>query len=63
MNDLTPSQKGAVAEAAITAAAEFDLYIDLHLGRHDYILYASDLTEDYVAFNKGDVRNPASLGG
>jgi hypothetical protein len=26
-------------------------------------MWASDLTEDYVAFNKGDVSDPATLGG
>jgi hypothetical protein len=26
-------------------------------------MYAADLTEDYVAFNKGDVSDPNSLGG
>jgi glutamate N-acetyltransferase/amino-acid N-acetyltransferase len=49
--------------AAITSAKEFDLHVDLHLGRHEFVLYASDLTEDYVAFNKGDVSNPKTLGG
>jgi hypothetical protein len=27
------------------------------------LMYASDLTEEYVEFNKGDVTDPASLGG
>ena len=27
------------------------------------IMYAADLTEEYVDFNKGDVSDPASLGG
>jgi len=27
------------------------------------VMYAADLTEDYVAFNKGDVGDPTSLGG
>jgi hypothetical protein len=26
-------------------------------------MYAADLTEDYVDFNKGDVGDPNSLGG
>jgi glutamate N-acetyltransferase/amino-acid N-acetyltransferase len=47
----------------ITSAAEFDLHVDLHLGRGEFIMYASDLTEDYVKFNKGDVTDPSSLGG
>lgn len=39
----------------IAAAKEFEVHVDLHLGRGEFVLYASDLTENYVAFNKGDV--------
>jgi N-acetylglutamate synthase/N-acetylornithine aminotransferase len=42
---------------------EFDLHINLNLGNAGAIIYAADLTEDYVDFNKGDVTDPASLGG
>ena len=49
--------------AKITAASEFDLHVDLHRGRGGCALYAADLTEDYVAFNKGDINDPATLGG
>jgi len=49
--------------AKITSAPEFDLHIDLHRGRGEFTLYAADLTEDYVAFNKGDVTDPTTLGG
>ena len=49
--------------ARISSAPEFDLHVDLNLGRHDFVLYTSDLTEDYVSFNKGDVSDPRSLGG
>ena len=45
------------------AAREFDLHIRLNVGRGTAIIYAADLTEEYVDFNKGDVTNPASLGG
>ena len=45
------------------AAREFDLHINLNLGRANALVYAADLTEDYVAFNKGDVSDPGSLGG
>jgi glutamate N-acetyltransferase/amino-acid N-acetyltransferase len=41
--------------ARITSMKEFDVHVDLHLGRGEFTFYASDLTEDYVAFNKGDV--------
>jgi len=47
----------------IAAEPEFDLHIDLNLGNGSAVLYSSDLTEDYVDFNKGDVSDPASLGG
>jgi glutamate N-acetyltransferase/amino-acid N-acetyltransferase len=48
---------------AAVAPEEFDLHIDLNLGRANALIYAADLTEDYVEFNKGDVTDPASLGG
>ena len=48
---------------AAVAHSEFDLHIRLNLGRSSAILYAADLTEKYVDFNKGDVSDPASLGG
>ena len=47
----------------IVAEKEFDLHINLNLGNGSAVMYASDLTEDYVDFNKGDVTDPASLGG
>ena len=43
--------------------SEFDLHINLNLGKGEAVLYAADLTEAYVEFNKGDISNPASLGG
>jgi glutamate N-acetyltransferase/amino-acid N-acetyltransferase len=49
--------------AKITGQPEFDLHIFLHAGSHDCVLYASDLTEEYVEFNKGNVSDPKSLGG
>jgi len=47
----------------IVAQREFDLHINLNLGKGAATMYASDLTEAYVDFNKGDVSDPASLGG
>ena len=47
----------------IVAEKEFELHINLNLGKGSAVMYASDLTEDYVDFNKGDVTDPASLGG
>lgn len=49
--------------AKITSGKEFDIHVDLNLGRGEFMMYASDLTEDYVAFNKGDVSDLKSLGG
>jgi glutamate N-acetyltransferase/amino-acid N-acetyltransferase len=48
---------------AAVAVKEFDLHIRLNLGRAGTILYAADLTEEYVDFNKGDVSDPNALGG
>lgn len=48
---------------AAVAPPEFDLHIRLHLGRGRAVMYAADLTEAYVDFNKGDLSNPAALGG
>ena len=47
----------------IVAEKEFELHINLNLGKGSAVMYASDLTEEYVDFNKGDVTDPASLGG
>ena len=48
---------------AAVAPKEFDLHINLNLGRADAVIYAADLTEAYVDFNKGDVGDPTTLGG
>jgi glutamate N-acetyltransferase / amino-acid N-acetyltransferase len=47
------------------APKEFDLRINLNIGKSSAILYAADLTEAYVDFNKGDVtdRPPRPQGG
>ena len=46
-----------------TTSPAFDLHINLHLGSGAAVIYAADLTEAYVDFNKGDVNDPSSLGG
>ena len=43
--------------------SEFDLHINLNLGKATAVLHAADLTEEYVEFNKGDISDPATLGG
>ena len=48
---------------AAVAPDEFDLHINLNLGNASAVMYAADLTEEYVDFNKGDVSDPSSLGG
>jgi glutamate N-acetyltransferase/amino-acid N-acetyltransferase len=46
-----------------TSPSEFELRIRLNLGRAQAVIYAADLTEKYVEFNKGDVTDPTTLGG
>ena len=58
-----PTRVGLQTLGAIVAESEFDLHIFLNNGRHDCVLYTSDLTEEYVEFNKGNLADPASLGG
>ena len=58
-----PTNAALNALAQIASAPEFDLHVDLHCGHGKFVLYASDLTEDYVTFNKGDMNDPSSLGG
>jgi glutamate N-acetyltransferase/amino-acid N-acetyltransferase len=48
---------------AAVAPKEFELHINLNLGLANAVMYAADLTEEYVDFNKGDVGDPSSLGG
>ena len=48
---------------AAVAPKEFELHIHLNLGRANAVMYAADLTEEYVDFNKGDVTDASSLGG
>jgi glutamate N-acetyltransferase/amino-acid N-acetyltransferase len=48
---------------AAVAPKEFDLHINLNLGAAGAVIYAADLTEEYVDFNRGDVGDPGSLGG
>jgi glutamate N-acetyltransferase/amino-acid N-acetyltransferase len=58
-----PTQATFKTLCAAVAPKEFDLHINLNLGRAGAMMYAADLTEDYVEFNKGDVSDPSSLGG
>ena len=58
-----PTTSTFKALCAAVAPREFDLQINLNLGRANAVIYADDLTEEYVDFNKGDVSDPKSLGG
>ncbi|MBI2948484.1 MAG: bifunctional glutamate N-acetyltransferase/amino-acid acetyltransferase ArgJ [Verrucomicrobia bacterium] len=58
-----PTRTSFKALCSAVAAKEFDLHIQLNLGHAHVVIYAADLTEEYVDFNKGDVTDPASLGG
>jgi glutamate N-acetyltransferase/amino-acid N-acetyltransferase len=58
-----PTRASFTELCAAVAGKEFDLHIRLNLGRGEALIYAADLTTEYVDFNKGDVSNPAALGG
>ena len=58
-----PAHEHFFGALCIAALPEFDLHINLNLGKGAAVMYAADLTEEYVDFNKGDVSDPASLGG
>jgi glutamate N-acetyltransferase/amino-acid N-acetyltransferase len=58
-----PTRVDFATLCACVAPAEFDLHIRLNLGRGRAVVHACDLSEAYVEFNKGDVSDPASLGG
>ena len=58
-----PTRVALQTLGAIVSQPEFGLHIFLNAGRHDCVLYTSDLTEEYVEFNKGDLSDPKSLGG
>ncbi|MBM3823131.1 MAG: bifunctional glutamate N-acetyltransferase/amino-acid acetyltransferase ArgJ [Verrucomicrobia bacterium] len=58
-----PTKTSFKAQCAAVSPKEFDLHVRLNLGAGSAVLYAADLTEEYVDFNKGDVGDPASLGG
>lgn len=58
-----PTKTSFKALCKMVAQKEFELHINLNLGKAAAIMYASDLTEEYVDFNKGDVSDPSSLGG
>ncbi len=56
--------KATFKELCVAASPkEFDLHINLNLGKASAVIYAADLTADYVDFNRGDVSDPGSLGG
>jgi glutamate N-acetyltransferase / amino-acid N-acetyltransferase len=59
----TPTKTSFAELCKITANKEFDLHINLNLGKGASMIYSSDLTEEYVDFNKGDVTDPTTLGG
>jgi glutamate N-acetyltransferase / amino-acid N-acetyltransferase len=58
-----PTRVSFAEQCAAVTPKEFDLHIRLNLGRGGCVLYAADLTEAYVDFNKGDVSDPAAMGG
>jgi glutamate N-acetyltransferase/amino-acid N-acetyltransferase len=63
LNSGQPTSATFKQLCAAVAPREFDLHIRLNLGNASALMYAADLTEEYVDFNKGDVSDPSSLGG
>ena len=63
MKRRQPTNTTFKALCVSVAPKEFDLHINLNVGKAGALMYAADLTEEYVEFNKGDVTDPASLGG
>jgi len=43
-------------------ANTFELHIRLNLGKASAVMYAADLTEEYVDFNKGAIADPSQAG-
>ncbi|MGY8671438.1 MAG: bifunctional glutamate N-acetyltransferase/amino-acid acetyltransferase ArgJ [Verrucomicrobiia bacterium] len=58
-----PTKTSFATLCKVVEPDEFDLHIHLNLGKGNRFIYAADLTEEYVDFNKGDVSDPAALGG
>ncbi len=58
-----PTRTSFKTLCAAVSPNSFDLHIHLNLGQGHCTMIAADLTEAYVDFNKGDVSDPASLGG
>jgi glutamate N-acetyltransferase/amino-acid N-acetyltransferase len=58
-----PTKATFKALCAAVAPKEFELHIILNLGKANAVMYAADLTEAYVDYNKGDVTDPTTLGG
>ena len=58
-----PTQATFKHVCAAVAPKEFELHINLNLGKANAVMYAADLTEAYVDYNKGDVTDPTTLGG
>jgi glutamate N-acetyltransferase/amino-acid N-acetyltransferase len=58
-----PTKATFKALCVAVAGKAFDLHIHLNLGQASALMYAADLTEEYVDFNKGDVSDPTTLGG
>jgi glutamate N-acetyltransferase/amino-acid N-acetyltransferase len=58
-----PTQATFKSLCAAVAPKEFELHINLNLGKANAVMYAADLTEAYVDYNKGDVTDPTTLGG
>ncbi|MGC8744805.1 MAG: bifunctional glutamate N-acetyltransferase/amino-acid acetyltransferase ArgJ [Verrucomicrobiia bacterium] len=47
----------------VVGEKSFNIHINLNIGKGNAVIYSSDLTEEYVDFNKGNISDPSSLGG
>lgn len=62
---VAATRNGLVADTpieklrAVAAKPEFSVMIDLNIGRADYVVYTSDLSQEYVDFNTAEYAVPA----
>ena len=58
-----PTEASFADLCKIVGNKEFNVHINLNNGKGSTVIYSSDLTEEYVDFNKGNVSDPTLLGG
>jgi len=58
-----PTKTSFQALCDVVANKKFTVQINLNLGNSSATMYSTDLSEEYVDFNKGTITDPANLGG